>query len=111
MEALAFLKIKNADLAVNKFDSKKSAISFIKRLYKLGCLKITVDFLEDADGRLYSEAMDIVLPKSLSKRLDIAVAVLSEHPDDVSVSSDDWSQKFGKKLDWHKCKMISVWWD
>ena len=105
MEALEFLKQKNAELAPNSF-SRKEAISFVKKLYKLGALKVTVDPDVGEDGYPYAAATDIVLPKSLSKRLDIAVIVLSQHPDEVSALSDVM-----RKPDWHKGKMVSVWWD
>lgn len=110
IEAKKFLKIKGAELAANNFSKYNTAKSFINKLYKLGAISVEVDCLDkdldlaDLPEEIYADALIITFPKQLSKRLDLAVAILSQRPDEVSKPN-------GSKFDWHKDNKALIWWD
>lgn len=110
MEALEFIKkYKNINLQIapNRFFNIKEAISYIKKLYKLGCSKVEMGINEahlTLDGEHISDDMYITLPKSMSKRLDICAFLLEDRPDEAINTKN-------KKIDWKKDKQIILWWD
>ena len=110
MEALKFFKDKRAEFAGNHF-SPKEALAFVKRLYKLGCTKVEIgideEYLEDEDREeVYADSMVITLPKTISKRFDVVLAIWGEYPDEVSADS-----VYDKPVNWRKDKNVLLWWD
>lgn len=108
MEALKYFKDKRAEFAGNHF-SPKEALAFVKSLYKLGCTKVDIDweYPEDEEpGEIYADAMLITLPKTISKRFDVVLAIWGEYPDEVSADS-----VYDKPVNWRKDKNVLLWWD
>ena len=112
MEALTYFKNRRAEFAANHFN-RKEALSFCKRLYKLGANQVDIDILDpnEEDGPVeetYADALTVSLPKKLSKsrRLDIVVAILNEHPDEISTTSH-----FMQDVNWGKDTSFYLWWD
>ena len=50
---------------------------------------------------IYADTMIVYLPKSLSKRLDIVVAIWDAFPDEISDGH----------VNWRKDKSVLLWWD
>ena len=109
MEALKYLKDKRAEFAANHFE-RKEAVSFVKRLYKLGCTKIDIsideEHLDEEVEEVYADTMLITLPKTISKRLDVVLAIWREYPDEVSADS-----VYNRAVNWRKDKNVLLWWD
>jgi hypothetical protein len=106
MEALKWLtenKNKSA-FASNCFGNTKSAIDFVKKLYKAGAAKVEVDGLFDEDWRIkeeggpYADVLLVHLPKNKSKRLELVPVVYSFRPDELDG-------------DWNGSDPIRLWWD
>ena len=111
MEAIKFLQDKKAEFAANQFD-RKEAIKFVKFLYKLGASKIEIlnnpQYEDIDDDEIYADSMLITLPKSLSKRLDIVLAIWAQTPSEVS---DGERIQSCYDMNWRSGKKVLLWWD
>jgi len=105
MEALSWLKYnKNREFAANAF-SRTEALSFIKKLYKLGITRAEIEsFGSEPD---YSDRICLSLPASLSARLDIVSFIFSYRWPDEITSHEEYVIPVKWKID----KKVYLWWD
>ncbi|CAB4196941.1 hypothetical protein UFOVP1290_461 [uncultured Caudovirales phage] len=108
---LFFKKYPKVDFAVNTFDSNKDVIKYINRLEKLGA-KVDIPCCDDYvyKDHDYFDEMIVTMPKSISKKFDVAVFILDEHSN-VGCSVDETSTISGGKVNWKTTPEISLWWD
>lgn len=96
-EALNWLQSasNNHAFAGSRFYDNEDAIAFVTSLYEAGAVKVEVEFYDDED---YADALFIILPGDLRKRLDIVPVVFDRRPDEFD---DDWGGN----------DPIRLWWD
>ena len=99
-------------LASNFFGDKKSALNFVKALYKAGAKSVQIGNLYDEDWRIkkegdaYADALLITFPKNLVKRINILGAIMKCHPDEIMDTN-----KASNAVDWATVTTVSLWWD
>lgn len=114
MEALSWLKTNKNEycFASNKFKDKRQILALVKKLYKLGAVKIEIDNIMDEPERIedeggpYADTLLVYLPKNKTERLELKAAMFKTRPDEIGSSKTVLNE-----INWNKDDMIRLWWD
>lgn len=104
MEALDYIKY-GGILAPNRFSDSIKAKNFVKKLYKLGAIKVKITSIElETDDWFGADSLDVSLPSDINKRINLINLCNKEEAIEGFDQEEDKTKDTGQDS-------IDFWWD